>query len=193
MTVRLTRREKDAIRSSPCGRCGAVPPFADGSRCHPHRVRPELGYVAGNVVPRCPPCHAAEPGHHPWIKAARKGGRRSYELHPENVRALNARLTPAQRSAIGRRVHELHPDLARENGRRSQALHPENVRALNAKLTPMQRSAIGRKGGLALNARLTPAERSARGRKASRAITSAQRSANARKGWAAHRARRVAA
>jgi len=177
---RLTRREKDAIRAMPCGKCGAIPPFADGSRCHPHRIEPALGYVAGNVVPRCPPCHSEEPGHKPWVKHALAAGRRVHDLHPdlarENARALNTSLTPTERSASarkaarrmhelhpdlaranGRRTHELHPDLARESGRRSHELHPdrarENARATNARLTTAQRSAATRKGWAARRAR----------------------------------------
>ena len=233
MIVRLTGPEKDAIRSSPCGSCGAVPPFDDGSRCHPHRIDPEKGYVAGNVVPRCPACHSEEPDHHPWIKAARKGGlNRVAKLTPaelseigrrggliggrrgalamnakltpaersanarkagrEGARALNAKLAPAEHvansrkggfaraakltpaglSAIGRRAHELHPDLARENGRKGGIKGGRRVHELYPDLAREN----GRRGALTTNAMLT----------------TSQRSAAARKGWAAHRARQAA-
>lgn len=61
----LSVAELDAIRNMPCGNCGAVPLFDDGSRCHPHRIIPGSKggqYVEGNVVSRCPPCRDAEHG-----------------------------------------------------------------------------------------------------------------------------------
>jgi len=151
MTVRLTGPDKNAIRNRPCGRCGAVPPFPDGSRCHPHRLVPSRGYVAGNVVARCPPCHSEEPGHKPWVRHARQGG------------LIGG---PIGGPIGGRRVHELHPDL--------NAI-------LNARRTPAQKSAIGRSGGLATYARMTPAQRSAKGRGLRASLTPAQLSANGRK------------
>lgn len=69
----LSEQEKEQIRNSPCGRCGAVPPYGYGPRgrngerqpirSHPHRLVPgyEGGkYERGNVVPRCPKCHVLD-------------------------------------------------------------------------------------------------------------------------------------
>jgi len=72
----LTGVEKNAIRDAPCSRCGAAPPFGgDAARCHPHRLDPKKGYVAGNVVGLCPYCHGDEhPGARAWIRAAKQGG-----------------------------------------------------------------------------------------------------------------------
>jgi len=110
-------------------------------------------------VPRCPPCHSEEPGHQPWVKhalrAGRKAGRHTQALHPDVARktigALNASLTPAQRSANGRRATaKLTPAQRSANGRqgglRVHELHPDLNRANNARLTLAQRSANGRQG-----------------------------------------------
>lgn len=62
MSELLTFSQKNAIRDSACRLCLALPPFPDGSRCHVHRIiRGRDGglYVADNVLPLCPPCHAA--------------------------------------------------------------------------------------------------------------------------------------
>lgn len=141
----MTRREKDVIRSMPCGRCGARPPFADGTRCQPHRLVPGSAggkYVVGNVEPRCASCHDIEhggTGAAPLIGAAsdggRKGGRASGESKRRNgltpaalaharsaLDVARASISREQHSANSRkgahRTHELHPDLAREVGRR---------------------------------------------------------------------------
>jgi len=116
----MTRREKDAIRAMPCGKCGVMPPFGDGSRCHPHRIEPAKGYVTGNVVPRCPDCHALEPGHLPITKYAHRA-----------VVTLNQSLTRAQRQENGRkgafRMHALYPQLASETMRRTMRENPPNL------------------------------------------------------------------
>ena len=142
----LTTREKNAIRSMPCGKCGAVPPFPDGSRCHPHRLVPAEGYVANNVVPRCPSCHASEHGSAKCTKHAYQAGLRTHELHPGLARAN------------GRRTHELHPELAQENA-------SKGARTLNAQLTPAERSANAREAGRARMASMTPEQRSDLARK----------------------------
>src|SRR2546430_16024625 len=97
--MKLTPRDKDAIRNSRCGKCHKRPPFADGSRCHPHRLVPAKGYVKGNVVPRCPKCHSQEPGHNPQFtlsarKAGLKGGRKGGQ---KGGLASQAKRSPAQR------------------------------------------------------------------------------------------------
>lgn len=197
----LSRREKDAIRKSPCGKCGAVPPFPDGSRCQPHRIEPALGYVAGNVVPRCPQCHAAEPGHPILPTVAFKGGRRRQELYPdlsrEKMVALNASrtsaeraafasaatasLTPSERSANVRKggllTHQRHPELARENARKAGL-------ALKARLTTTEYSEMRRRGWATYCQRISPAEHAARSRetmlRVNAALTPEERSARAR-------------
>lgn len=61
----MSKRGKNAIRLQPCALCLAVPPFGDGSKCHPHRLIPGRDggrYVASNVIPLCPPCHANSAG-----------------------------------------------------------------------------------------------------------------------------------
>ena len=151
----MTEAEKDAIRAQPCGRCGATPPFTDGSRCHPHRLVPSRGYVAGNVVPRCPDCHAKEPGHRAVTSAARRGG-----ISGGHARAT--RLSRNELSAIGRkgarRCRELHPEQLRENGRKSKGKGNRSLGAtwgwlggkrLKEKQSPVERAAVSRKGGLA--------------------------------------------
>src|SRR5712664_4128900 len=104
----LTRADKDAIRNRPCGRCHERPPFEDGSRCHPHRLVPEKGYVEGNVVPRCPECHAEEPGSSQYTRHARQGGlNRAAVLTPKQLRAIGqkgARACHAQSTAEQRRA-----------------------------------------------------------------------------------------
>jgi NUMOD3 motif/HNH endonuclease len=60
----LTNAEKKTFRTMPCGRCGALPPYSDGSWTQKHRIIPggKKGgqYTKENTVPRCPPCHNAE-------------------------------------------------------------------------------------------------------------------------------------
>lgn len=135
---RMNRGVLEAIRNAPCGRCGAVPPFTDGSRCHPHRVVPGSAggqYIAGNAVPRCPSCHDIEHGGEgtsPFIGAARvggrAGGRRRQELHPDLSREIAIRthkLYPTMAREAGLRAHELHPGLASETMRRTHEKYPE--------------------------------------------------------------------
>lgn len=62
----LTRAERKAIRFMPCGKCKKRPPYADGSWTQKHRLKPGSKggqYTVKNTVPRCPRCHATEPGH----------------------------------------------------------------------------------------------------------------------------------
>jgi len=50
----------------PCGKCHKRPPYQDGSWTQKHRIKPESKggrYTKRNTVPRCPSCHAKEPGH----------------------------------------------------------------------------------------------------------------------------------
>jgi len=136
----LTHAEKDAVRNAPCGVCHTVPPFADGSRCHPHRLVPSRGYLVGNVVPRCPSCHAAEsqPNVRRLVMSARRGGLHGgFVSMSREKRAEVARLgglKSIRRGGGWRRAHDLHPDMAREAGRKGAL-------ALNAKLTPAQMAA----------------------------------------------------
>lgn len=159
----MTRREKDAIRDSFCCLCLVVPPFADGSRCHPHRIiRGQDGgqYVDGNVIALCPECHKAT-DRVACITAARSGAYRLHELHPmmarenglKNIKTLLA-LSPEQRAAN-----------ARKAGLASAArLSPEERRARSrVALQSSDPVAAGRKGAAALGNRrlrdgLTPAE-----------------------------------
>lgn len=142
--VGTIRVDKRAIRNLPCGRCGGVPPFADGSRCHPHRLVPgcEGGeYTEGNVVPRCPSCHDIEHGGDgtaPFIGAAKIGGaiggkiggRRVHEVYPEMARANGIKYGPAG----GRRRQELYPGLSQENGRKYGAKGGHRVHELHPNL-----------------------------------------------------------
>jgi len=214
--MRLERSELTAIRSSPCSKCGAHPPFLHGARCHPHRLVPSKGYVRGNVVALCPYCHANEhPNRAAFVRAASKGGRRVHEIHPDlaraKMRALNATLTPQDRVANGRKggrtTARLYPEMMRERGRQA-GLHLQH-------LHPGLAQSSGKKGGRSNAARkqkngmtqaenlqwqaaqkerwnLPPAERSA-----SLHRTWEQRRANgkvtesAKKGWATRRARKA--
>jgi hypothetical protein len=148
----LTERQKDAIRDSPCGKCRASPPFADGSRCQTHRIVPsrEGGqYTKENTVPRCPTCHALEPGHGgrglillPMSKrceAGKKAAERLHELHPTLARENGLKygkqggqrvheLHPGLASRAAKRAHELHPGLAARTMRRTNELHPNLAR-----------------------------------------------------------------
>lgn len=190
----MTKREKDAIRALPCGKCGGVPPFADGSRCHPHRIEPALGYVAGNVVPRCPECHALEPGQHRLARTARKAALRAQEVNPPEVwreagrkgglkggrnggRKNQARFTPAERSANARMLAQKLIAKHRAEGLSDKELarQRENARKCHERRTAAEARAFGRKGGLAAMARLSPAERSALARKGALARNAARR------------------
>jgi HNH endonuclease/NUMOD3 motif len=110
----LTEREKDAIRNSPCGVCHAIPPFADGSRCHTHRIIPDSKgglYTKENTVPRCPDCHANEPEHSPMLRVAGKDHRGKHPS-PEHCAAISAGLkgrhhpcSPETRAKLSVSVH----------------------------------------------------------------------------------------
>lgn len=183
--MKLTRAEKNAIRMMPCGKCGATPPFSDGSRCHPHRIEPSRGYVAGNVVPRCPVCHSREPGHSTFVASAfhagkaggPKGGKRVHQVHPtmasengkKNMAAVNARLTHEDHKRLGRQGWEkwrkMYPDLARQNG-----------------------FLYGPKGGSAKGP-----TKSEGNRKRWQNMSMEQRAACIRRGWETRRAKRAAA
>ncbi len=141
MERKLTGKEKETIRNSFCWRCGAVPPFADGSRCHPHRIIPGCDggeYVVGNVVPRCPPCHDIEhggTGNPPLIGAASIAlpQHRRVEVGRKGARALWDSMTPTQRKKFVK---------ARRSG--------------FEKMTPARRSEISRMGGRARAEKLSP-------------------------------------
>jgi len=78
----------------------------------------------------------------------------------------------------GRRVHEIHKNIAKENGRKGGL-------ALMALLTPEQRSARGHRVRLYINLNpilLTPEQRSERSRIANAYLTPGQRKENGRKG-----------
>lgn len=165
----LTRAEKEAIRNSPCGRCREKPPFADGSRCQPHRIIPGCDgglYTRENTTPRCNKCHDIEhggTGQAPFIGSARMagkkggkiGGRTLRDRHPDHF----SRIGKVGGKIGGRRTHELHPDQARETGRRGGsttcAKHPGHalrmVRIALSNSTPEElherRSAAGKVGG----------------------------------------------
>ena len=171
--MKLTGTEKDAIRNSPCGTCGDVPPFPDGSRCHPHRLDPKKGYVAGNVVPRCPDCHSKEPGHNAWTRYARAAARKGALI-------TNASMLPAQRAARSRKAGLKGSSVLKERHRMHGLTQKEHAqRAMLAK-------ANASKGGLAF-ARLPAAQRSASARKANDRLSTGQRSARARRGWITRR------
>lgn len=171
----MTEREKDAIRNAPCGRCGAKPPFHDGSRCQVHRLVPSRGYVPDNVVSRCPGCHASEPNHPVLPKTAHAAGKKGG--------ALGGALG-------GTRTYELHPEVARENLRRYREEHPEEAHAHSIKHASQ--------GAIALNAKLTPEQRAANIAKAAplgghavRAkYTDEEYAAIRRKGWETRRAKK---
>lgn len=127
---RLTRRDKEIIRNSPCHSCGTAPPFANGTRCQPHRIPPRHKggrYIEGNVIPLCPSCHDIAhggTGRAPLIGAARLGGliggpmggfatmtlekhREIGRLVPREQRVKNgkksmSKLTAAQRTALAK-------------------------------------------------------------------------------------------
>lgn len=171
MTVRLTPQQKNVIRDMPCGKCGSEPPFGDGTRCHTHRPVPARGYVHGNVVPRCPDCHAKEPGH-PAMTA----------------------MTAKAHAALSKRIRrEGMTPLERERQRNSgRAGGYARARKLGAD----QLSDIGRKAGLASKERrrhngLTAKELARNRRNAeiiARTMTAEQRSEINRKAWKTRRA-----
>jgi len=117
----LTKAEKNAIRNSPCGKCGAVPPYPDGSWTQKHRIVPGSKggrYTLKNTVPRCPKCHSKEPDHNTGFimlspakqrERGRKGGRRSNELHPQKGKYFStehrANISAAKRSKTHRGAH----------------------------------------------------------------------------------------
>ena len=130
----LTPKQKDAIRALPCVLCLAVPPFADGSPCHVHRIlRGKDGgqYTRENVIPLCPSCHYAV-DRVACLNGAAKGGRRSHELHPDNARTAGRK--------GGLRVQALYPAVQRENGRRVGLERMSH-------LTATERSALARTAG----------------------------------------------
>jgi len=139
----MSRPEKDIIRNSPCAKCGREPPFADGSRCHVHRLVPSRGYVTTNVEARCGDCHAAEPGHPQLTKHSSKGGF-----------ARAARLTAEERSAIARKAGlaraRLHPDELRATGLRGLRVAMSNPAVVERgrQLGLKYGKEAGRKGGL---------------------------------------------
>ena len=130
----LTKSEKETIRNSPCGRCGAVPPFKDGSRCHPHRIIPRSQgglYTRENTVPRCPKCHGTEHGgmgrgistaaligaaHLGGRSGGKLGGKRRQELYPDLSRQWGLKYGREAGIKGGHRTHELHPDHGRQCG-----------------------------------------------------------------------------
>lgn len=148
--MRLTHRQKDAIRNLPCALCLAVPPFPDGSRCHPHRiVRGKDGgeYTRDNVVPLCPPCHS-EVDRLTAIRAAYIGGKRSYQvglgLLDAETRKENARhggLVGGPRNKERRRLFGLtEPEL-----RHRRAIRGVGSRAKWSRTTREQRVAFMRR------------------------------------------------
>lgn len=151
----LSRRQLDAIRNSACGKCGAIPPLNDGSRCHPHRLiaaKDGGQYTEDNVAPRCPGCHATE-HNAPLIKASLEGGRKGGRVGGP---ARADRLTREELSAIGRkaghasyygsRTPEERSEFARSGGLAVAA--KRRTLGLNAFWQmPAQAAAAGRKGG----------------------------------------------
>ncbi|KKN68892.1 hypothetical protein LCGC14_0446780 [marine sediment metagenome] len=146
MTRRLSHKELNTIRESPCGRCGNRPPFPDGSRCHPHRIIPGCDggqYVVGNVIPRCSDCHVLEHGGDGQASlltvACRLGGLRG---GPKAKGKVGFALWPREKiQAAAKKVsHEARARAGRLGGR-----------ARIAASTPMQLSITGRKGGKAVH------------------------------------------
>lgn len=133
----MTRGEKELIRNRPCALCLSVPPFADGSRCHVHRIiRGKDGgqYEGENVIPLCPPCHRVV-DRIAAITGARSGG------------LVGGRIGGPKGA---RRRHELYPQMSAENLRGWRERHPELVRqnsrkaaqVMWAKRTKAERSEI---------------------------------------------------
>ena len=147
-TTQLNAAEKDAIRQMPCGRCRAEPPFADGSKCHTHRPVPERGYVRGNVVPRCPDCHAKEPGHPAMtaftMKAAltlRRRIRREGMTPAEQDRNRNNGRAARLGGLASKERHRREGLTAKELSRNRR-----NAVMIAERITPEQRSEINRRG-----------------------------------------------
>lgn len=191
----LTAREKDEIRSQSCALCLALPPFADGGRCHVHRIhRGKNGgrYTRSNVVPLCPPCHHAVDGH-VTIEAFNRT--LSPEERSDHARHASSALTPEQRSSNARNaalalraLHEARglseaerrqrADRARKGGSVSSSRINERRRReglADDELSHCRRiarrggAAGGRLGGLASAAALTAEQRRERARRASAA------------------------
>jgi len=126
----LISTETRSIRLMPCGKCGAKPPYADGQWTQKHRINPGSKggrYTLKNTVPRCPPCHAKEPGHKnragimisqaKRCEGARKGARNGGLSQPREAKvkgglkgglatwvAMRAKYSPEEVSAIKRRA-----------------------------------------------------------------------------------------
>jgi hypothetical protein len=138
----LTHTEKNAIRNSPCGKCGAVPPLPDGSRCQVHRIIPESKggrYTRANTVPRCPTCHTKEPSTRSpgWIMMSQAKHR---ELGLKNAARIH-RLYPDLASQTMRRTNRRYPNLASEAGKKGGRAATVTMRA---KYTPEQLSVLKR-------------------------------------------------
>ncbi len=150
----MTEAEKRLIRRLPCSQCGAIPPFADGSLCQPHRLLPGSQggeYVADNVVPLCAACHDRVHGGNgeaPFLGAARQGGLKAVPFllrwkhdHPDkvkeharkNLRHLRKKNPHHSRDTL-LRTRQKYPDLSvragRIGGRRTAALHPDHINHL---------------------------------------------------------------
>ncbi len=179
----MTRREKDVIRLLPCSHCGNIPPFIDGSCCHPHRViRQKDGgrYTVDNVIPLCPICHRDEDKIvmiTSAVSGGRKGGLRTHELHPDMAqkigrvlghsgtggRALAKRkhlygLTPAEHAHAIVHIRKY----ASEGGRKG---YPAGLGNLSTSELATNGRRGGQKGIVALYTKLSPEERTANARK----------------------------
>jgi hypothetical protein len=145
----------------PCGKCGAVPPYPDGSWTQKHRLKPGSKggrYTVKNTVPRCPKCHAF---------VEHKGvGRGLIMLSLEKRRAAGRKhkLRPDKAREMARRCHELHPDLLRRHHELYPDLASQTMRRTNRRY-PNLASEAGKKGGLAatvaMRAKYTPEQLSA--------------------------------
>jgi hypothetical protein len=138
----LTAREKRAIRKMPCGKCGAVPPYADGSWTQKHRLKPGSKggkYTIKNTVPRCPRCHAKEPGH-------LGGGRSGFILLSQEQRRAagrarkRRRVTRKTRAKISASLRgRLRPDLRWSAARRATPVPPEVREKISAAMRGIPR------------------------------------------------------
>lgn len=140
----LTRREKETIRNSPCGRCGKRPPFSDGSRCHPHRIIPGCvggRYTKENTTPRCPECHDIEhggTGEAPFIGAAhQRGVDRMRRLGPKGRRAL---ARAASRAACEKITTEQRQKWGRLSGRVRRLRRPKLRKVRESKIARRRRA-----------------------------------------------------
>jgi len=119
----LTRAEKEIIRRSPCGVCGAIPILEKGELCEPHRIVHGCNgglYTRDNAVPRCPSCHDVEHGGDgtaPFVGAARASTRKSWQDPKKRIqrckaikKALNNPKIKARHIAANKKVHNL-PDV----------------------------------------------------------------------------------